>query len=336
MSGHETDCERRREAGLANANLRLQAVLDNASFAIFLMDDRQRCIYMNAAAEELTGYTLDEVLALDRPLHDIIHHTHPDGRPFPLHECAIDRAFPEHAQTRGEEMFVHRDGHFYPVAFCASPIRDEASQTIGTIIEVRDISQYRRAQANQRVLINELDHRVKNTLATVQAIAGQTFEGSDAAALASFKNRLTALSKAHEVLTRNAWEPTALDRIAGSVAGTFGPDRFTLAGPELIVSPKVTVALMMALHELATNAVKYGSLSIPGGRVRISWRHEPPDDSVLEVVWEESDGPPVTPPTRTGLGMRLIEEQLAYEFGGSTQIRFDPGGLVCTIDLPLA
>ncbi|MCZ8371042.1 MAG: PAS domain-containing protein [Porphyrobacter sp.] len=126
--------------GLASAHRRLQAVLDNASYAIFLMDDRQQCIYMNSAAEQLTGYTLGEILALDKPLHDIIHHTHPDGRHFPLSECAIDRAFPEHNQMRGEEMFVHRLGHFYPVVFCASPVRDDASKTIGTIIEVRDIT----------------------------------------------------------------------------------------------------------------------------------------------------------------------------------------------------
>ncbi|WP_244404317.1 PAS domain-containing protein [Fulvimarina pelagi] len=80
------------------------------------MDDRQHCIYMNRAAEELTGWKLAEVLARDCPLHDIVHHTYPDGRPFPLHECAIDRAFPENNQERGEEVFVHRDGHFYPVA----------------------------------------------------------------------------------------------------------------------------------------------------------------------------------------------------------------------------
>lgn len=323
------------EDGLASAHRRLQAVLDNASYAIFLMDDRQQCIYMNAAAEQLTGYTLAEILRLDKPLHDIIHHTRPDGRHFPLSECAIDRAFPEHNQMRGEEMFVHRFGHFYPVAFCASPVRDDASKTIGTIIEVRDISMEKRAEAMQRVLINELDHRVKNTLATVQAIARQTFHGSDPVALNSYMSRLKALSKAHEMLTRNQWEPTSLDDITGSAAQTFGPDRFTLSGPEIMVDPKMAVSLTMALHELATNAVKYGALSTPAGHVRISWCHRPPDDSVLELVWAESGGPPVTPPQRTGLGMRLIEDQLSHEFDGRTTMDFVPAGLVCTIRLTI-
>jgi PAS domain S-box-containing protein len=125
------------EAALAETNRRLDAVLNNASVAIFLMDERQHCAYMNPAAEQLTGYTFEETQG--RPLHDVIHHTRPDGTHFPLHECAIDRAFPENANTKGEEVFVHKDGHFYPVAFTASPIYDDASRAVGTIIEVRDI-----------------------------------------------------------------------------------------------------------------------------------------------------------------------------------------------------
>ncbi|APX88049.1 hypothetical protein BV511_06785 [Methylorubrum extorquens] len=131
---------KRAEARLRETERRLNAVLDNATVSVLLMDERQRCIYMNRAAEQLTGYTLEEVLARDCPLHDIVHHTYPDGRPFPLHECAIDRAFPENALTQGEEVFVHKEGHFYPVSFTASPISDEASRTVGTIIEVRNIS----------------------------------------------------------------------------------------------------------------------------------------------------------------------------------------------------
>lgn len=335
----ETRGKQNITGGLESANLRLQAVLDNASVAVFLMDDRQQCIYMNSAAEQLTGFTLDEILALDRPLHDIVHHTYPDGRPYPLADCAIDRAFPEHNQMRGEEMFVHKCGHFYPVAFCASPVRDEASKTIGTVIEVRDITQERRADAMQRLLINELDHRVKNTLATVQAMARQTFGHSDPVALASYMNRLAAMSEAHEVLTRNAWEPTALQDIIASAARTFGSDRFTIGGPSVMVSSKVAISLTMALHELATNAVKYGALSTPGGRVNVTWGEQPQPRRgarVLELVWQESGGPQVVPPSRRGLGMQLIENQLAYEFGGQTELCFAPDGLVCTIRLSIA
>jgi PAS domain S-box-containing protein len=146
--------ESKQAEALADTSRRLNAVLDNATVAIFLMDDRQHCAYMNAAAERLTGYTFAETQG--RPLHDVIHHTRPDGSHFPLHECAIDRAFPENAHTRGEEVFVHKDGHFYPVAFNASPVRDEASRTIGTVIEVRDIS----AEKAQEVALRESTQRL--------------------------------------------------------------------------------------------------------------------------------------------------------------------------------
>ncbi len=126
----------------------------------------------------MTGYTLEETQG--RPLHDVIHHTRPDGTHFPLEECPIDRAFPEDHNMQGEEIFDHKDGRFYPVAFTASPIRDDESSTVGTIIEVRDISAEKAAQERQHLLINELNHRVKNTLAIVQSLAQQSLreEGS--------------------------------------------------------------------------------------------------------------------------------------------------------------
>ena len=137
------------EEALAETSRRLDAVLDNATVSVFLMDGRQRCIYMNRAAEQLTGYTLNEVLARDRPLHDIIHHTRPDGSHFPLHECAIDRAFPENARTQGEEVFVHKDGRFYPVSFTASPLR-EGDRIMGTVIEVQGIAERKRQEAERK------------------------------------------------------------------------------------------------------------------------------------------------------------------------------------------
>jgi PAS domain S-box-containing protein len=122
----------------------LEAVCNNATLAIFIMDEQQHCTYMNPAAEKLTGYSLAEVQG--RPLHNIIHHTRPDGTPYPLEECPIDRAFPQNNQEQGEEVFVHKDGHFYPVAYTASPIR-EGSGIVGTIIEVQDISQRKHTEA---------------------------------------------------------------------------------------------------------------------------------------------------------------------------------------------
>ncbi|MFK3891318.1 PAS domain S-box protein [Sphingomonas sp. NPDC079357] len=135
---------------------RLNAIVNNSTMAIFLMDDRQHCIFMNAAAEALTGYRVEEVL--DRPLHDVVHHQHPDGRPYPLADCPIDRAFPERERMQGEEVFVHRNGHFYPVAFTASPISGDDGQPVGTIIEVRDLT----AEKARDAALRESERRFRN------------------------------------------------------------------------------------------------------------------------------------------------------------------------------
>ncbi|KMO40618.1 histidine kinase [Methylobacterium tarhaniae] len=328
----------RRGDQLFETERRLNAVLDNASVSIFLMDDRQHCIYMNRAAEQLTGWTLAEVLARDCPLHDIVHHTYPDGRPFPLHECAIDRAFPENNQERGEEVFVHRDGHFYPVGFTASPIRDDAAHVIGTIIEVRDISEEKAAAERQRLLIDELNHRVKNTLATVQSIAAQTFRGrSDQTSRALFDARLAALSSAHDALEADHWESASLRGVVERALGPIGADRVGLDGPDARLHPKVAVTLGMALHELATNAAQHGALSVPEGRVAVCWTLEGGEEGRprLALDWREEGGPAVTPPARRGFGSRLVERQLPMEFGGSAEIAYAPDGVACRLRIPL-
>ena len=147
----------------------LETIAENATLALFIMDERQFCTYMNPAAERLTGYTLPEVQG--RPLHDVVHHTRPDGSPYPLEECPIDRAFPQDMREQGEEVFVHRDGHFYPVAFTASPIRD-GGRTVGTIIEVRDIGGEKRAAAEHQRLLHELEterHRLRTVFRSAPA-----------------------------------------------------------------------------------------------------------------------------------------------------------------------
>lgn len=153
---------KRTQRKLEETSWRLDAILDNTTMAVFMMDERQHCVFMNAAAEELTGYTFAETRG--STLHDIVHHTYPDGRPFPIEECAIDRAFPENNQTTGEEVFVHKDGSFYPVGFTASPMKDKGGTTIGTIIEARNIADEIEAREAMEAFNQTLKARVREAI----------------------------------------------------------------------------------------------------------------------------------------------------------------------------
>jgi two-component sensor histidine kinase len=194
-----------------------------------------------------------------------------------------------------------------------------------------------RAEQHQLLLINELNHRVKNTLASVQGIAFQTLRGevSLAEARARFEARLMALSGAHNLLTEENWGGASLERVVGdSIEHLTGETRrFDVEGEPLRLAPRAALALAMALHELGTNAVKYGALSAEGGRVSIRWTEA---GDRLRLAWIETGGPPVEAPRRRGFGSRLIERGLAADLGGSAALRFDPEGLRCDIEASLA
>ncbi|WP_296598297.1 HWE histidine kinase domain-containing protein [Phenylobacterium sp.] len=193
-------------------------------------------------------------------------------------------------------------------------------------------------QQHQRLLINELNHRVKNTLATVQSIAAQTLRGASAplGARDALASRIVALSKAHDVLTSEQWSGANLDEIALQAMQPFrlglGEERIVVEGPRVRVPPKTAIAVALALHELATNAVKYGALSNADGHVTFRWEvGKGRAAQKLTAVWREADGPPVTPPTRAGFGTRLIERGLASDLNGEVAIAYPRDGVVCTI-----
>ena len=127
-----------------------EVISNNATFAIFVLDDNRKCIFMNPAAEKLTGYKLEEIQ--DQPLHNYLHHSHPDGSPYPIEDCPIDRVFPQNFQEQGEEVLVHKNGSFYPIFFIASPIRENGR--LGTIVEIRDISDEKAARAEHERLLD--------------------------------------------------------------------------------------------------------------------------------------------------------------------------------------
>jgi two-component sensor histidine kinase len=205
----------------------------------------------------------------------------------------------------------------------------------------REIAERREAEKHRELLINELNHRVKNTLATVQSVAAQTLRTSalDAEVRHRLDARLIALSDAHNLLTEHNWTGATLDEVVEMALRPHRSereDRFEVEGPQVPLPPKSALALAMALHELTTNAIKYGALSNESGRVIIRWQVNDEDTGPrLHMTWTEQGGPPVTPPTRRGFGTRLVERGLAADLGGSVQLSYPASGVVCTIDTPL-
>lgn len=241
----------------------------------------------------------------------------------------------------GSRMLLQRAGeteareHF--LDFVYQPIRNAAGDITGIFIEGQDVTERVRGEQHLRLVVNELNHRVKNTLAMIQAIAAQTFRNAEDLpnAQVSFSSRIMALARANDLLTGENWEGASLYDIIGGVSVVHAgnqPDRFVAKGPLVRLSPKVALSLSMAAHELATNAVKYGALSNDTGRVDVNWTVQ---DGRLRIEWRESGGPTVVAPQRRGFGSRLVERGLAGEMGGTAQLTFEPGGVVCVIEAPL-
>jgi PAS domain S-box-containing protein len=321
---------RRVEAELRETARRLDGILGNTTMAVFLMDERQHCVFMNRAAEKLTGYDFHETTG--RPLHDVIHHTHPDGSPFPLSECAIDRAFPAKAGTQGEEVFVHKDGSFYPVAFTASPIRDDAATVVGTVIEARDISLERRNEETRKLLMHEVDHRARNVLSIVQSLTRLTRADDLEAYKDILAGRIGALARAQTSLASRRWEGGRLEDVVRDEIEALCPkDSVHAQGPEVRLSPEQVQPLSMLLHELATNANKYGACSTGGGRVSVTWTL---DERRVALEWRETGGPPVVAPTREGFGSSL-KASVVRQLNGVMSRKWEPAGLVVEVAFPL-
>lgn len=225
--------------------------------------------------------------------------------------------------------------------FVYQPILGETGEVTGILVQGHDVTEQVHAEERQQLMINELDHRVKNTLAIVQGLAMQSFrqvEGSETAR-ATFGARLNALAAAHTQLTTANWKAGSLhDIVRGSIEATAGLEasRVALAGPNVFLSPQISVSLAMIVHELSTNAIKYGALSVPDGRVAVTWEIEPSTPHrQLTITWEEIGGPTVVKPARKGFGVRLIQGGLSSDLPSAATIDFRPEGLRCTIEASL-
>ncbi len=250
-------------------------------------------------------------------------------------EVVAGTALDYHAEYR---IIRPSDGEIRWISALAEIERDASGKAVKLVGAHIDITERKEAEAQQRLLLQELAHRVKNSLAMIQAIASQTFRNAVSleAANETFSARLAALARAHDLLVEGNWTRATLQDVVKSVVGIQGePGRFSVSGPKVAVGPKPALALALILHELGTNAVKYGALSNQDGRVDITWRLDEIEGEMhFRLRWQETGGPPVEPPARRGFGSRLIERTFPSPLARA-QNSFAPAGVIFTLDAPL-
>ena len=313
---------------------RLAATYEHAAIGISEVDPDGRFLRVNESICAITGFSRKELLA-----GRLFRYTHPDDAD-PDREAFRKQVAGELEFYSVEKRFVRRDNRVIWLSVHSSPVRDAEDRLQYIVRVVQDITERKAAEQRQKLLIDELNHRVKNTLATVQSLAAQTARGAHtpAAFRERFEGRLIALSKAHDQLTMHHWENADLrDLLSGSLAPYAGAGRVILRGEDLVLRPRAVLTLAMAVHELTTNAAKYGALSIPGGRIEIQWQPVRIDDNrqVLRIEWLEKGGPSVAEPDQRGFGTKLIEGSIAAELGGKALLSFAPEGLRCEFVVPL-
>lgn len=316
------------------AEERLKFALDSGRLGSWALDTATRAYEASDQCKANYGRAPDEDFGFD----DLIASIHPDDRPRMVStiEGAIRDGSNYDIEYRtvapsGEVRWVHARGR-------AAQFGDEGGVRLMAGVSL-DITDRKLAEARQRVLLNELNHRVKNSLVAVQSIATQTLRSSQSLAefQQAFEARIMALSHTHDLLTRENWEGASLREVfdAELVAlGGQGRTRFNYPH-DIRLNPKAVVVIGMAIHELATNAVRHGALSCPAGGLAVDWRVEPGDQPMLRLTWTERDGPAVAPPGRTGFGVRLLEKGLAGELSGDVALTYDNLGFICRMGLPM-
>ena len=313
---------------------RLAATYEHASIGIAEVTSDGHFVRVNEAICAITGRAREDLIS-----GRLFQNSHPD-------DINADReAFAK--QVAGElefysveKRFKRPDGRIIWLSVRSSPVRSADGRLLYIVRVVQDITERKQAELRQKLLLDELNHRVKNTLATVQSLASQTARSTSNPKSFSnaFEGRLIALSKAHDQLTRHHWENADLrELLSGSLApyAAAGAERVVLRGEDVVLRPRAVLTLAMAVHELTTNAAKYGALSVPDGSVEVTWKPAEQDGrKYLVLEWRESGGPPVQVPQRRSFGTRMIEGSVAAELGGTAKLDYAPAGLCCLMTIP--
>jgi PAS domain S-box-containing protein len=325
---------REREAALRESEARLRATHENAAVGIAEVDREGRFISVNEARCKLTGHTREELIG-----QHFAHVTQAGTLDQDL-ELFTRQVKGELDTYTTESQFKRKDGSTGWARVNSTALRDPSGHFLYAVRVVEDVTERRDADRRQKLLIDELNHRVKNTLATVQSLAWQSSRSGapPQAAQERFQERLLALSRTHNLLNETHWEGASFRTVLQTELQPYmtAPSRIRIDGPEVHLAPRSAVVLGMAFHELTTNAAKYGALCAPSGRVQVSWKMDGPgSETALTVDWRELDGPAVEAEPKPGFGSRLLRQTITQELAGHLDIRFEREGVRCTMVIPI-
>lgn len=327
-----------RQKDLKASEERARLALEAGQMGTWWFDHRSQSSGWSPQAAQLLGFPADTSPLSASVWRSLLHPEDAD-RVFEN----LRTAMMESGDYEDEYRMRRPDGELRWFSASGRTFFDEAHQPVSTIGVFQDITTRKHAAEQQQLLLDELNHRVKNTLATVQSIASQTLRSakSGASFKEAFDNRLFALSKTHDLLTQNSWRAADLHAIAEQELAPYRRDqeqqRVSINGPRIDLHSRMAINFGLILHELMTNAVKYGALSNNQGRIMLKWSIEasPEGPPCLKLQWLETNGPPVTEPRHQGFGSRLIRRSVEGELGGSVEISYPSSGLICEIIVPL-
>jgi PAS domain S-box-containing protein len=320
------------EHDLRDSEARFRLMSEHAPVMIWISDSEGKCLHLNRMLRSFWGVQEADISGFDWSAT-----IHPDD--VAAIGQRMGEAVAKRLPVKVKGRYRNAAGRYRVLETDARPRIAASGEFLGMIGVNVDITEKDEAEKARELLVAELNHRVKNTLAIVQGIALQTFksESQPREARRAFEGRLIALARAHNLLTQANWEDASLEELAALTLQAQGANaaRVAIRGPSISLPPKAAVSLGLALHELSTNAMKYGALSNSSGQVELTWERIDGEQPRLRLTWRETGGPPVEPPTRAGFGSFLLQRALGHDLNGEVDVRFDPAGVVCLLEAPL-
>ena len=330
LARQAADLIERKQAELTDQ--RLAAIVDSSHDAIVSKDLNGLIRTWNRGAERLFGYAASEMIGSSITMLIPLDRHHEEVR-------ILDRIRRSERVEPYETLRKRSDGSLVDVSISVSPLRNAAGEVIGASKIARDITERKRAEEQQRVLHAELDHRVKNILASVSAVVAHTKDASSSMDdfVAALDSRIQSMASTHELLSSSRWQGIPLQELLRRELAPYTSNSNTcIKGPEVILCAEAAQTTALALHELTTNAAKYGALSERNGQISVRWHRAPngQEPGPLVIEWLETGGPSVAVPSRSGYGSSVITELVPYELGGIARLLFSPEGVRCRLEIP--